>query len=65
MSEDTFRIVLVIIIISFPVALLCVFADIMMKHPSIPWFISGIAALAVAEGIGYLVYRIIKQIRKQ
>lgn len=64
MNEDTFRTVLVVIIICAIIALLAITADVMTKHPSIPWFIAGMAALAGAEVIGYLIFRLIKHFRK-
>ena len=64
MSEDSFRIVLVVVIIGALVAFLAITADVMRQHPAIPWFGFGILATLVVEVFGYLIYLIIKQVRK-
>lgn len=62
MSDDTFRVVLVVVIIGATIAFLAITADVMMRHPSLPWFGFGALAVFVVEAIGYLVYRLIKHI---
>lgn len=63
MSDKDLRTGLFIIIIITAIAFLAITADVMTKHPSIPWFGFGILAVLIVEAVGYLIYHLVKHIK--
>ena len=64
MSNDTFRVVLTVVIIAALIAFLAITADIMRQHPAVPWFGFGVLSVVVLEALIYGIYRLVKYIRR-
>ena len=63
MSNKDLNIVLAIIAFIGVAGFLAITADVMTKHPAIPWFGFGMLATLVVEALIYGIYRFIKYIR--
>jgi hypothetical protein len=57
MSEDTFHVVITLIVIAAAIGLLAIAASVMRSHPAMPWFGFGALFVLVIEAVGYFVYR--------
>ncbi len=64
MSKKDLNVALVIIASIGVIGFLAITADVMTKHPTIPWFGCGVLATLVVEALIYGIYRLIKHIRE-
>lgn len=60
MSEKDLRTGLFVLACICVIAFLAITADVMTKHPAIPWFGFGVLATLIVEALVYGIYRLIK-----